>query len=168
MMTMTTTMMMKWKVMTRKNLRNSRHPALHPFGNLRHHIMWSIALLACLAFTILNASHTNALEISTPAASVQRKPSAEDCIFYVTVFDEKGIRLPDADYSVHGVGMKKPHWEGYSDARGEFAVRVVPPGDFEIAVKAKGYNTQTKTVASEMGQKLDVVITLVPRPSKKP
>jgi len=76
--------------------------------------------------------------------------------------------LPDASYIAHAAGKKKPHWEGYSDARGEFAVRVSVQGDYEIEVKAKGYEPQTKKVTSEIAQKLDVVFNLVPHAAKKP
>jgi len=125
-------------------------------------------VLACLIGAALIATHTIALKASAFSSSAQRKPSPNDCVLYVTVFTDKGVRLPDASFTVHAAGLKKPHWEGYSDARGEFAVRVVPPGDFEIQIRAKGYDTQKRTVTSESGEKLDLVFNMVPLPSKKP
>ena len=101
-------------------------------------------------------------------ACAQKKPSPDDCVFRVTVFTEKGARLPDAVYLAHPAGKTKPHWDGYSDSRGDFAVRVSYQGDYEIEVKAKGYEPQTKKVTSVVGDKLDIVFNLVPRAPKKP
>jgi hypothetical protein len=84
------------------------------------------------------------------------------------VFTEKGVRLPDAEFTARPADKKKPHWDGYSDVRGDFAFRVSFQGDYEIEVKAKGYEAQTKKVTSEAGEKLDIVFTLVPRAPKKP
>jgi len=157
MMTMTTATTPTTK---RTSLRNSRHSAVHPAWPFRHHTLWTVALLVCLA--------ASAPGIAANAPVSQRKPSPDDCILYATVFTEKGARLPDAEYAAHPAGKKKPHWEGFSDSRGEFAVRVSFQGDYEVEVKAKGYDGQTRKVTSEAGQKLDVVFNLVPRSPKKP
>jgi hypothetical protein len=143
---------------TRKNLPNLLHSAVHPARSYRHHIVWSIAPLACLACAMLIPAQARA----------QKKPSPNDCVFRVTVFTDKGARLPDASYIAHLAGKTKPHWDGYSDSRGDFAFRVSYLGDYEIEVKAKGYETQTKKVASEVGEKVDIVFNLVPRAPKKP
>jgi hypothetical protein len=154
--------------MKRKNLRNLRKLAVHPARPFRHQTLWSIALLVCLAGAFLVACRTSALEISANAPAAQKKPSPDDCVFRVTVFNEKGARFPDVAYTAHPASKKKPHWDGYSDSRGDFAFRVSDLGDYEIEVKTKGYETQTKKVTSEAGEKLDIVITLVPRAPKKP
>jgi hypothetical protein len=140
----------------RKNLRNLRHSAVHPARPFRHHTLWIVALLVCLAGVV-----------SVNALSAQKPPSPDDCVFRVTVFTEKGQRLPDAEFTAHPAGKKKPHWDGYSDVRGDFAFRVSFQGDYEIEVKAKGYETQVKKVTSEGGEKMDIVITLIPRAPKK-
>jgi hypothetical protein len=121
-----------------------------------------------LAGTVLDASRSSALGTSANRLAAQRKPSPDDGILYVTVFNEKGGRFPDAAYSTHPAGKTKPHWDGYSDARGEFAVRVSVQGDYEIEVKAKGYDPQIRKVASVAGDRTDVVFNLVPRTAKKP
>src|ERR1700722_9259369 len=92
------TTMTKLKAMTRKKLRNLHHSAVHPAGSLRHRTPWSIALLVCLACTGAIVGHANAAGISTGAPNSQRKPTPDDCILYVTVFTQKGVRLPDAAY----------------------------------------------------------------------
>jgi hypothetical protein len=154
--------------MKRKNLRSLRHSAVHPARPFRHHIVWSIVLLICLAGVTLVACRTNAAETSPNGLAAQRKPSPDDCVFRVTVFDDKGARLPNAEFTAHPTDKKKPHWDGYSDVRGDFAFRVSDQGDYEIEVKAKGYEPQTKKVTSEGGEKLDIVFNLVPRAPKKP
>ena len=144
---------------TRKNLRSPLQSAVHPARSFRHHTAWSIVLLVCLA---------SALGISARPPALQRKPSPDDCVFRVTVFTENGVRLPDASYTAHPAGKTKPHWDGTSDSRGDFAFRVSFQGDYEIEVKAKGYEPQTKKVTSVVGDKLDIVFNLVPRAPKKP
>src|ERR1019366_3879560 len=112
-MTMMMTTMTKLKVMTRKKLRNLHHPVVHPAGSVRHLTLWSTALLVCLVCTGTIAGHASMAGISTSAPESQKKPTPDDCILYVTVFTQKGVRLPDAAYVAHAAGKKKPHWEGY-------------------------------------------------------
>jgi hypothetical protein len=165
MMTMTTMMMTmmttRTATMRKKNPPDVRHSSAHPAQPFTHRTLWNIAVLVCVAAAALVAINTNAL-------AAQKKPSPDDCIFYVTVFTEKGARLPDVSFVAHLAGKAKPRWDGYSDGRGEFAVRVSYQGDYEIDVKAKGYDVQTKKVAAEVGQKLDVVFNLAPKAPKKP
>jgi hypothetical protein len=151
----------------RKSLRKFPHWAAHLVRQLRHHTFSSVVLLVCFASVGVFAFHASASGISAIAAE-QKKPSPDDGILYVTVFTDKGARLPDAAYTAHPFGKTKPHWEGYSDVRGEFAVRVSLQGDYEIEVKAKGYDPQTRKVTSEVGDKTDIVFNLVPRAPKKP
>ena len=125
-------------------------------------------MVVCLACSGAVGSYGRVAGISRTDAAPQKRPTPDDCILYVTVFSQKGARLPDAAYVAHAAGQKKPHWEGYADSRGEFAVRVSVQGDYEIEVKAKGYEPQTKKVTSEIAQKLDLVFNLVPAPRKKP
>lgn len=154
--------------MKRKNLRSLRHSAVHPARPFRHHTVWSIAVFVCLAGATLLVCRTTAAAISPNGLAAQKKPSPDDCVFRVTVFDEKGARLPDAEFTAHPADKKKPHWDGYADSRGDFAFRVSFQGEYEIEVKAKGYEAQTKKVTSEGGEKLDIVFNLVPRAPKKP
>lgn len=153
---------------TRKNLHKFPHSAVHPVRRFRHHSVWSIALLVCLAGAVLISSHAGAVGILAIVSAPQKKPSPNDGILYVTVFTEKGVRFPDVAFAAHPVGKTKPRWEGYSDVRGEFAVRVSVQGDYEIEVKAKGYDSQTRKVTSEVGDKTDIVFNLVPKAPKKP
>jgi hypothetical protein len=166
-MTMTT-MMTKWTAMMRKSLHRFPQSAAHLVRRSRHHTFLSVVVFVCFAGAAVFACHANALGNPASVLAAQKRPSPDDGILYVTVFTETGMRLPDASYTAHPFGKTKPHWEGYSDVRGEFAVRVSLQGDYEIEVKAKGYDPQIKKVASEVGDKTDVVFNLVPRTQKKP
>jgi hypothetical protein len=43
-----------------------------------------------------------------------------------------------AKIEIHPVGQKNPHWERFSDHRGEFALRVPPgPGDYVVTGEAE-------------------------------
>ena len=167
-MMMTTMMMTKWTAMMRKSQHKFPQSAAHLARQSRHHTFLSVVLLVCFASAAVFAFHASALGISAGSPTAQKKPSPDDGILYVTVFTDKGARLPDAAYTAHPFGKTKPHWEGYSDVRGEFAVRVSFQGDYEIEVKAKGYDPQIRKVTSEVGDKTDVVFNLVPRAPKKP
>lgn len=156
----------------RKIPRKFSQSAAHLARQLRHHTFLSVVVFVCFAGAAAFACHAGVLEFSASASrsvpEAQKKPSPDDGILYVTVFTDKGARLPDAAYTAHPFGKTKPRWEGYSDVRGEFAVRVSFQGDYEIEVKAKGYDPQTRKVTSETGDKTDVVFNLVPRAPKKP
>jgi hypothetical protein len=168
-MMMTTMMTMtKWTAMMRKSLPSFPHSAAHLVRQSRHHTLLSVVLLVCFAIAAVFACHASALGIPAVGSIAQKKRSPDDGILFVTVFTEKGARLPDAAYTAHPFGKTKPHWEGFTDVRGEFAVRVSLQGDYEIEVKAKGYDSQTRKVTSEIGDKTDVVFNLVPRTQKKP
>jgi carboxypeptidase family protein len=165
MMTMTTT---KRAAMKRKSQLKVLQSAAHLARQTRHHTFLSVVVLVCFAGAAAFACHASALGIPAVASVAQKRRSPDDGILYVTVFTEKGARLPDASYTAHPFGKTKPHWEGFSDVRGEFAVRVSLQGDYEIEVKAKGYDTQTRKVTSEVGDKTDVVFNLIPKTQKKP
>jgi hypothetical protein len=167
MTTMMTTMTTRTAT-KRKSLRKLPHSTVHPSRRYGHQIVWSIALLACLAGAVLTTGDAGALGIAANTSASQKKPSPNDGILYVTVFTEKGARFPDVAYTAHPIGKTKPRWEGYSDGRGEFAVRVSVQGDYEIELKAKGYEPQTRKVTSEVGDKTDIVFNLVPKAPKKP
>jgi carboxypeptidase family protein len=168
MMTTMMTMTTKRAAMMRKSQLKFSFSAAHLVRQSRHHTLSSAVVLICFASAAVFACHASALGNSVGASAAQKRPSPDDGILYVTVFTEKGARLPDASYTAHPFGKTKPHWEGFSDVRGEFAVRVSLQGDYEIVVNAKGYNPQTRKVTSEAGDKTDVVFNLIPKTQKKP
>ena len=118
-----------------------------------------------------------AVSVNSPAAfagpnaisGLTQKPSINDCILYATVFTDEGRLLEGAEVHVHPADKKKPHWEAWSDRRGEFAVRVPTVGEFEMEIKAEGFIPQTRKVTTVQGQKIDMTFHMVraPKPTKQ-
>jgi hypothetical protein len=48
-------------------------------------------------------------------------------------------------------GEKKFRWESYTDSRGEFAVRVPQGSMYEMVVRMKGFEEQTRTIDAKNG-----------------
>ncbi len=79
-----------------------------------------------------------------------------------TVFNEHALSFPGVQVRIRRTGEKKFDWETYTDARGEFAVRVPPGFDYEVVVHVKKYRDQTKTVDSrvDVQQRLSIQLEL--------
>jgi hypothetical protein len=96
------------------------------------------------------------------AQKSRREALANQFLIYGTVFTVQGFALPGAEVKVRRTSERKQGWEAYSDRRGEFAVRV-PRGDqYEIAIKAKGYSSLTRTVDARSGDRQDMVFRMQP------
>lgn len=125
-----------------------------------------------LAAAILLLSLSCGLAAASGAAAQEKpkrkKPSrAEQFLIFGTVFDERGFALPGAEIFVRRAGEKKTRWRQYSDARGEFGVRVPPGAEYEMMVKAKGYVEQTRSVDARRGSREDTVFHMQPVPGGK-
>ena len=105
-----------------------------------------------------------------PVAAAPKKKPAPDTYAVVSgsVFDSSGYALPGADATlapdVQAPGVQaqkvKPI-EAVSDARGEFVVRVPPgPMHYIVAVHAKGYQSQQKTVSVQDQERVEVTFQL--------
>ena len=68
-----------------------------------------------------------------------------------TVFDEKALSFPGAHVRIRRVDEKKFRWDTYTNSRGEFAVRVPEGFDYEVVVRAKNYQDQSKSVTTSNG-----------------
>jgi hypothetical protein len=65
-----------------------------------------------------------------------------------TVFDERALSFPGVQVRIRRADEKKFRWEAYTNARGEFAVRVPEGFDYEVVVRAKHYQDQAKSVTT--------------------
>ena len=65
----------------------------------------------------------------------------------------QGVRL-----RIQRADAKKPHWETATNFRGEFAVRVPPGADYEIAADIKGFAKQSQAVHGKDGAAEEKVI----------
>ncbi len=63
---------------------------------------------------------------------------------------------------------KKIRWQTETNSRGEFAVRVPPGYDYEVALHMKKYQDQTKTVDSKVDvqQRLSIVLQPIAQANK--
>ena len=68
-----------------------------------------------------------------------------------TVFDERALSFPGVEVRIRRADEKKFRWETYTNTRGEFAVRVPEGFDYEVVVRAKHYQDQAKSVATNNG-----------------
>jgi hypothetical protein len=104
-----------------------------------------------------------------PSAAAKKKPSLDTyAIVSGTVFDGNGYALPDANLTLApesetgpAHGDKTKPMETVSSARGEFAFRVPPgPMRYSVAVAAKGYQSQQKSVSVQDQERVEVTFQL--------
>jgi len=126
---------------------------------------WAVVAGMAAAFVFCPAVFSGAQEPTppppqTPAASpapVPGKPQkqkyshANDFLIIGTVFDPKGYAFPGAELRIRRSSEKKYRWDGYTNSRGEFAVRVPQGSDYEIVVRAKGFTDQTRALDAKTG-----------------
>jgi hypothetical protein len=95
-----------------------------------------------------------------PSAAAKKKPSLDTyAIVSGTVFDGSGYALSDANVTL--AGDKAKPMETVSSARGEFSFRVPPgPIQYSVAVAAKGYQSQQKTVSVQDQERVEVTFQL--------
>lgn len=79
-----------------------------------------------------------------------------------TVFGEKALSLPGVRVRIRRSDEKKFRWETFTNSRGEFAVRVVPGYQYEVAIHMNQYRDQTETVDSKVDVQQRLSIKLEP------
>jgi len=85
------------------------------------------------------------------------------------VFRESGFSLPGASIRVHRAGERKARWEAVSDRQGEFGLWVPQGAEYEVHVKAKGYEEQTQKVDGKSNLSERLVFHMTPATAgKKP
>ena len=98
----------------------------------------------------------------------QKKPRLTDqFLIFGTVFEEAGFLLPGAEIRVRRAGDRKIRWRQTSDRRGEFAVRVPPGAEYELTVKAKGFEEQSRKIDARTGDREDLIVRMKPLPERK-
>lgn len=142
----------------------------HPIPGYGHLNKWRLLLVfAWLAATV--AMGSGAERVATlpqpraPLLSQQiqpvtqthgrrKKPSgyAEGFLLKGTAFTDQGFSLANAELRVRRAGDKKYRWTAVTDQRGEFAIRVPKGADYEVSVRARGYDEQTRTVDAKAGE----------------
>jgi len=142
---------------------------------------FSLALLAGLTVSLsasLSAQDAAQPPLQQPAAtpestSKQIPGQAEgrhsnDFLVRGTVFTEQGMALPGAELRIRRSAEKKFRWDTITNSRGDFAVRVKMGSDYEVMVRAKGYQQQSLSVDAKTGERFkDLVFRLQHQGGKK-
>ncbi len=103
-------------------------------------------------------------------ASVAAKERPRYALVYGSVFDDRGMAFRGARLIVTRLQPNRPgtaavrgkrRWEGVSDARGEFAIRLpAGKGSYLVAVEAAGYNVQPQTVEIQAEERVDLLFRM--------
>ena len=111
-----------------------------------------------------------------PAAesSSKQKPTqsatihSNDFLVRGTVFTQEGLALPGAELRIRRTEDKKFRWQTISNSRGDFAVRVKMGADYEVSVRAKGFQEQSLPVNAKTGDRFkDLVFRMQHQGGKK-
>jgi hypothetical protein len=78
---------------------------------------------------------------------------SDDFLVRGTVFTAEGLTLPGAELRIRRLSDKKPRWETATNSRGDFAIRVKMGADYEVTVKAKGFQDQSIAVDAKTGER---------------
>ena len=133
-------------------------------------------LFLALSFpaALLQAQQPPPPQSETPATAEKNKPQAQDdgkkgkpkpipsFLIIGTVFDEHALSFSGVQIRIRRTGEKKYEWEAYTNARGEFAVRVPPGHDYEVLVHIKKYKDQTQSVDSKIDVQQRLSIQMEP------
>jgi hypothetical protein len=132
---------------------------------------------ACLSFVSLFTQQPVPSPSTPPPASGQQSPKSPPVdskgrpipsfLILGTVFDEKALSLPGVRVRVRRSDEKKFRWETFTNSRGEFAVRVVPGYEYEVAIHMNKYQDQTQTVDSKADVQQRLSIKLEPASQSK-
>jgi hypothetical protein len=83
---------------------------------------------------------------------------ANDFMIRGTVFNEKALSFPGVELRIRVAGEKKYRWDSHTNSRGEFAVRVPQGASYEVAVRARGFEQQMRTVDAKNGGNEETVV----------
>ena len=122
-----------------------------------------------VALMLLAAGLAGWAGVSAKTAAQEKKKRPPEVVIMGTVFTEKGFSLAGASIRVNRVGERKVRWEAASDRQGEFGVRVPQGAEYEVRVKAKGYEEQKQQVDGKSSTYENLVFRMTPEAGgKKP
>lgn len=131
----------------------------------RHHTYWMWFRLAVL--TLIGVAVLVPPLGGVPEEPQKKQRLTDQFLISGTVFEESGFLLPGAEIQVRRAGEKKVRWRQVSDRRGEFAVRVPPGTEYELTVKVKGFEEQSRKIDARTGNRADLTIRMKPLPEGK-
>jgi len=104
---------------------------------------------------------------SSSKQSPSNSSHADDFLVRGTVFTQEGLALPGAELHIRRASEKKFRWDAASNSRGEFAVRVKMGADYEVVVRAKGYQEQSLAVNAATGERVKELVFRMQRQTGK-
>jgi len=107
-----------------------------------------------------------------PPESSSKQPQsknshADDFLVRGTVFTQEGFALPGAELRIRRASERKFRWDTAANSRGEFAVRVKMGSDYEVVVRAKGYQEQSLAVNAATGERVKELVFRMQRQTGK-
>lgn len=160
-----------------------RHPISVKYSSLNsgQNPFLRVALFALVILAGLTFATPRPLTAQEPAPAVpqtesssQQKPNSSgghhgnDFLVRGTVFTPNGLALPGAELRIRRTTEKKFQWQTVSNSRGDFAVRVKMGADYEVSVRAKGFQEQSLQVDAKTGERFkDLVFRMQKREDKK-
>jgi hypothetical protein len=123
-------------------------------------VVGTTALFICFAPAFSRAQEPAPATPQAPPASGAPAPGkpqkekyshANDFLIIGTIFDPKGYAFAGAELRVRRSNEKKYRWDGYTNSRGEFAVRVPQGSDYEMVIHAKGFADQRRALDAKTG-----------------
>jgi Carboxypeptidase regulatory-like domain len=117
--------------------------------------LWAAALLVPFTAFRVPAQQpdlaSQAQSSSSAKGDREKYSHAHDFLIRGTVFTDKALSFPDVQLRIRRSGEKKFRWEDRTNSRGEFAIRVPQGAQYEMAVRAKGFAEQTRTIDARNG-----------------
>jgi Carboxypeptidase regulatory-like domain len=95
---------------------------------------------------------------STAKPATKKYSHANDFLIRGTVFTDKGFSFPGARLRIRRSTEKKFRWETYTNSRGDFAIRVPQGSDYEIVVRSKHFNEQTRSVDAKSSEREENIV----------
>jgi Carboxypeptidase regulatory-like domain len=110
------------------------------------------------------AAESSSKQKPAPSAAIH----SNDFLVRGTVFTQEGLALPGAELRIRRTADKKFRWQTISNSRGDFAVRVKMGADYEVTVRAKGFEEQSLPVNAKTGDRFkDLVFRMQHQGGKK-
>lgn len=117
--------------------------------------------------TLLVTSLAGWAGVNVASAAQEKKKRPPRVVISGTVFKESGFSLPGASIRVRRAGERKARWEAMSDRQGEFGLWVPQGAEYEVHVKAKGYEEQTQKVDGKSSLHERLVFHMKPATGEK-
>jgi len=140
-------------------------------------LVLSAALIASRGFVCAQQPDAPAQPAPKPQAGATESSSkqpqkkaghADDFLIRGTVFAADGLALPGAELRIRRASEKKFKWNDATNSRGEFAIRVKMGADYEVVVRAKGYQAESQAVNAATGERFkDLVFRMKNQAGKK-